>query len=448
MMSYAHGPRRAARFTYGPLEVDEAAGGIVCNYDLDGRHFAEVVDVGGGYDWTPAAREAARLVHLLAGVSYYKAGAPPEIDLGQTVVRPGEREFLRRFYVEGLGEFSLRNGLPLDELKVVGGIDEEGPVEAVTDPGRPLVPFGGGIDSIVTVETVKQVHPGAALFIASPRGRERFSAIERAATVAGLPIVRVERGVDKALWSSSEPFFNGHVPVTGILSAIAALCAVLGGRGAVVMSNEWSASRGDLVEGGRAVNHQWSKSEEFEQGFRSVLNGALGKAVDYFSLLRPFSELWVAQRFTALEGYRSVVHSCNRAFHMDPGQRVAHWCGRCDKCCFIDLVLSPFMEKAALEQIFDGAEPLDDPTLLEQFRALLELAGTRKPFECVGDADECRSATVLAAGRADRASSPVLALLVAELGSWAGAARAGAGALLRPLGGHNVPDALFAAALR
>jgi hypothetical protein len=449
-LTTADTPLRARRFAYGPLDIDEAVGVLTCNYDLDGRRFSEVVDVGAGHEWGPAAREAARLVHLLAGVSYYKAGAPPEVDLGQMVVRPGEREFLRGFYVNGLGEFAVRNRLPLDDLKVVGGNEEEGPVVTSTGLERPLVPFGGGIDSIVTVETVRQAYPDTALFVASARGVPRFSAIERAATATGLPVVRAERQVDKALLSSPGPVFNGHVPVTGILSAIAVLCAVLNARGQVVMSNEWSASRGNLSTPERVVNHQWSKSDEFENEFRLVLKGALGPAVEYFSLLRPFSELWVAERFAKLERYHGVVHSCNRAFHMDPRKRLEHWCGRCDKCCFIDLILSPFMEKARLERIFGGTEPLDDPTLLPRFRALLGLGDARKPFECVGDAEECSSAAALAAYRADRTGNQVLARLLGELGGpiSASSAREAAGQLLRPLGDHSIPSALYSTALR
>ncbi len=434
---------RATRFSYGPLIIDEAAGVLTCHYDLDGHQFAEVIEVGVGHEWAPAAREAARLVHLLAGVSYYKAGAPPEIDLGQTVVRPGEREFLRRFYVDGLGEFAFRNGLSLEDLEVAGGVEEEGPVEAATDADRALVPFGGGIDSIVTVETVKAAYSDAALFVVNPLGVPRFTAIERAAAATGLPVVRAERRVDKQALSSRQPAYNGHVPVTGILSAIAVLGAVLSNRGRVVMSNEWSASQGNLLDSGRAVNHQWSKSADFEQAFRAVLAGALGSAVDYFSFLRPWSELWVAQRFANMERYHSVVHSCNRAFPMDPAERLDHWCGRCDKCCFIDLVLSPFMSRPALARIFGGAEPLDNPDLLGRFRALLGLGDAYKPFECVGDTGECRAAATLAAGRADRAGNPVLATLLAELPG-----PAGTEGFFRPVGDHAVPHALFAAALR
>ena len=136
------------------------------------------------------------------------------------------------------------------------------------------------------------------------------------------------------------------------------MAAVLDGRDAVVMSNEWSASIPTLEVDGPPVNHQYSKSVAFEGAFREVLAGALGPDFAYFSALRPFSELWVARRFAALTQYHDTFRSCNRAFHIDKSLRLDHWCGRCDKCCFIDLILAPFVPAADLERIFGGHEPL------------------------------------------------------------------------------------------
>ena len=131
-----------------------------------------------------------------------------------------------------------------------------------------------------------------------------------------------------------------------------------------------------------------------------MLAGALGGRVSYFSALRPFSELWVARKFAALTQYHGTFRSCNRAFHIDPSRRLDHWCGRCDKCCFIDLILAPFLPAAELAAIFGGAEPLADPPLAGRFQALLGTSAAAKPFECVGDIGECRAAAVLAAARA------------------------------------------------
>lgn len=446
MASTQSRPERAARFTYGGYSVDEGSGVVTCEYLLDGRRYVETVRVGGGRSWTPAAREAARILHLLAGVSYYKAGAPPVIDLGCTPIRDQEAEFLREFYIQGLGEFSARNNLPLDDVQVIGGSQKATPAEAVLDRSRPLIPFGGGIDSIVTVEALRERHPDSALFVLS-RPKDRFAAIEQAAGVTRLPVLRADRKIDPAISrSTSLTHFNGHVPITGIISAIAVLVATLHGRGAVVMSNEWSASKGNVVFNGRSVNHQWSKGDAFETMFQGILNAAIGNGLQYFSFLRPFSELWVAKRFATLHRYHSVFHSCNRAFSLDPAMRLTNWCGHCDKCCFIDLILAPFLGREEMRDVFGGEEPLDDEQLLPKFRNLLNLDGGQKPWECVGDADECRTAAVMAQQRSGREHTPVLCQLISELGPSAGAAGADSRRLLLPLGRHDVPDALLAAA--
>ncbi len=435
----------APPFRYRDFSLDPGSGLLTCRYELGGREFTERVSFATGPRWRePAVRQAARLVFLLAGVSYYKTAAPEVIDLGATPVTGPEREFLRSFYVDGLGEFSYRNGLDLSGLRIVGG----GPAPDPAPPAGPargiLIPFGGGIDSIVTVEAMRG-SADAALFVMSRPG-DRFDAIERPAAVTGLPVVRAGREIDPQLLRSGElGFLNGHVPVTGILSAIAVLAAVLDGRDTVVMSNEWSASIPTLETGGRAINHQYSKSAAFENAFRAVLGEAFGGGVTYFSALRPFTELWVAQKFAALTQYHDTFRSCNRAFHIDPAKRLDHWCGQCDKCCFIDLILAPFVPAAQLRQIFAGAEPLADPALAGRFRALLGTLPGAKPFECVGEVGECRAAALLAAARPDRAGTPLLRLLTAELP--AGSPSPDIAGLLRPVGDHAIPDAYATADL-
>lgn len=409
-------------------------GQLTCRYSLGGRDFTERVSFGTGSP-DPAAQAAARWVFLLAGISYYKTGAPPLIDLGETAVSDGERDFLRTYYVEGLGEFAHKNALDLQNLQIEGPGISHTPV-IVSSSDRPLIPFGGGIDSVVVVEATRKRHPDSALFIASRAG-DHFEAIEKAAAVTGLPIRRADREIDGQVLRSRElGFLNGHVPVTGILSAMAITAAVLDDRDAVVMSNEWSASSGTVEVGGRTINHQWSKSLEFEAGFRAALAETL-VGVDYFSALRPYSELWVAQRFAGLSDYHPVFRSCNRSFHLDPAVRLDHWCGECDKCCFIDLILSPFLDRTMLEQVFGGAEPLAKQELEPRFVSLLGDSAETKPFECVGDAGECRAAVLLAAARPDRAIDSLLQRL-AHLVRTDGRAVPDVKRLLRPMGAHFI----------
>jgi hypothetical protein len=443
---------RGQVFRYEGFAVDGERGLLTCRYSLDGREFAERVTLAPGPGWdTPAARAAARLVYLLAGVSYYKTAAPPVIDLGDTALTERELAFLREFYLSGLGEYAYRSSIDLSDLAfrsspapiaptaapapaapapalgnaAAPAAPASPPAGAVPAPAsdlRPLIPFGGGIDSIVTVEAVRQRTADIALFVVSRPG-DRFAAIERPAAVSGLEVLRAGREIDPQLLRSQElGFLNGHVPVTGIISAIAVLAAVLNDRNAVVMSNEWSASVPTLEHNGQQVNHQWSKSAAFEASFRELLKADPAGLPDYFSALRDRTELWVGERFANLTQYHGTFRSCNRAFHIDTRRRLDHWCGQCDKCCFIDLILAPFMSAEQLRAVFaaDGGgnasgnpEPLDNPELKAKFQTLLG-SGT-KPFECVGEVDECRAAVVLAASRQDRGDTALLRELAADV---------------------------------
>jgi hypothetical protein len=381
-----------------------------------------------------------RILFLMAGVSYYKATAAPIIDLGELVTTQAEREFLTGYYINGLGEFAYRNGLNLSAL-VVDGPDAptSPPVRYEPKPGRPLIPFGGGIDSIVTVKAITNRHTDASLFVVHPP-TDRFAAIEDAAAVTQLPIVHVTRTIDPQIRRSTElGFLNGHVPITAVISAAALVAAVLDGRDAVVLSNEWSASVPTLVHNGQPVNHQWSKSLDFERSFADLTAASLGPHIAVFSYLRARTELWVAQQFAGLSEFHGVFRSCNRAFHQDPAQRLRHWCGVCDKCCFIDLILAPFMSGTGLNAVFDGREPLQNVALEDRFHSLLGLGRKDKPFECVGDINECRAALVLTSQRVDRQDSTVLANLISALGPDVPKAEA-TSSLLAPVGPNFVPD--------
>jgi hypothetical protein len=434
-------PQRAERFTYVGFEIEPEADRVVCRYRLDEQDFAEVVGFPGGGDWSsPAVTEAARLLFLLTGVSYYKAGAPPVVDLGETALTATELEFLRDFYLDGLGEFAYRNGIDLRGLEFVAQpLKRNHTAEYQPRQKSPLVPFGGGVDSIVSVELIRPFAENPALFVVNRPG-DRFDAIEEPAKTTGWPMVRADRSIDPTILRSRElGYLNGHVPVTGIISAITVLAAVLEGRDAVVLSNEWSASSATLYDHGRPVNHQYSKSEAFEAAFRGVLAEALGDGLQYFSLLRPLSEVWIAARFAEQPQYFDHFRSCNKAFLIDQAKRYDHWCGVCDKCAFIDLVLAPFVDEKDLAKIFAkaGAEPLRNPELIDTFRRLLGLVPDAKPWECVGDVSESRVAARLALQRADRADDEILRTLVAEAGNHVDPAPE---ELLKPLGRHFVPE--------
>ena len=404
---------RPGAFLHLGVEIDVAARTITCRYRLDDDDFAEVAHLPEGDLTAPGVAAAAEIYALLAGVSYYKTRAPSRIDLGPFTTTPAQAAFLRRYYVAGLGEFALKNDLDLRDIELVGPHADAPPAAGPGDLGRLLIPFGGGLDSTVTVAELADQADDAALFVVERPGA-RFEAIERPAAATGLPVLRVERQLDpKVLTSAERGYLNGHVPITGVLSALAVVTAAATGRGAVVMSNEHSASSATTDGPFGPVNHQWSKGLEFEQGFRSLVNQRVG-AVTYFSWLRDRTELSIAESFASLTEFHHLFRSCNRAFHQDPSRRLDRWCGECDKCLFIDLALAPHMTPDQLSAIFDGDEPLIRPSMRPQLETLLGFGGTR-PFECVGDEAECRQALLLAAARPDRAGATELQELASLL---------------------------------
>ena len=373
---------RAETFRYVGLEVDADA--LRGHYELDGRHFVEVVTFENtGPLRRPALVAVAQLWYLLAGLSYYKAGAAKIIDLGDTPVGPRARALLHAALHDGLGEFAYRNNLVLDDVEVIGGREAVTYMPAI-DPARVLIPFGGGIDSVVTVKSLQ--HLDRSLFIMSPASG-RFAPLEATAAVAGLDIVRATRQLDPQILRGDDNFFNGHVPVTAMVTLLAAVAALASGHGAVAMSNEHSASAPNLRWKDRDVNHQWSKSWAAEVLLSDALGERVGPEFVVASYLRDRSELWVAQQFAEASEYHGVFRSCNRAFSQRPGERATNWCGQCDKCLFINLILAPFIERDELRRIFLG-EPIADPRLDETLRSLVGLGIQHKPFECVGDPDE------------------------------------------------------------
>jgi hypothetical protein len=135
-------------------------------------------------------------------------------------------------------------------------------------------------------------------------------------------------------------------------------------------------------------------------------------SLTYFSLLRPLSELRIARQFATLEQYHDIFTSCNRAFHLDPSKRQI-WCGECDKCRFVFLILAPYMSAAQLEAILHK-NMYDDGAQLSGFRELLGIEG-HKPLECVGEIAESRLALLMAAEKEEWKRTALVPVLLHDL---------------------------------
>ncbi len=324
-----------------------------------------------------------RLVFLTSGVSYYKAYIPKTLICESFPIDENTAEFLHKFYEKGLAEFGFRNGISLNNhFRIQSTAAPATAPIALNLPRRTCVPVGGGKDSIVTIECLKR--SGEPLILFSLGDAEPINAC---ITTAQLPFIRVHRRLDGALLRLNEAgALNGHVPITGILSAIALACAVMAGFDTVAMSNEHSASVPNLKIDGIEINHQFSKSLDFEQTLSDYLQDRITPSITYFSLLRPLSEIEIARRFSSYPAYFGVFRSCNTAFRQSRAARGRHWCCDCPKCRFVFLALSLFVAKPELIGIF-GHNILDDETQRDGFAELCGLQ-EHKPFECVGETSE------------------------------------------------------------
>ncbi len=421
---------------------DEATATARLRYAFDdGPEMVEELRFPGAELPLTEARRAAlarclRDLHLVAGVSYYKAAVPPEIRVETGPLPVATAGFLDRLYLRGLGEFAYRNRLDLaDRVRFPASpaaVPDPSPLEL---PRRTAVPVGGGKDSVVTIEALRAA--GEPMVLISVGDYEPIRAVAR---VAGVPRIVIERRLAPELFElNRQGALNGHVPISAILAFVLAAAAVLYGFDAVAMSNERSADSGNLRWNELEVNHQYSKSRAFEEDFGEHLRHRLLPGLRYFSFLRPLSELAIAAVFSRHTRYHRDFRSCNRAFHLHAGDRRRGWCRACPKCRFVFLALAPFLGKPELLEIF-GADLLDDPAQEPGYAELLGLA-EHKPFECVGEIDECRAALALLAD----APSWREDLLVRRLGERALPAEVAArrrmiDAALAPAGVEGLPE--------
>ena len=350
----------------------------------------------------PAVAGALDVLALAASVSYLKATLPPRIELAGRSIGPAGVAMLRALLTDGLAELAFRGGLGrLDDAFTITRADTAWrttpagsaatAAPATARPAGSLVTVGGGKDSALTLALAARHEADALAVAVNPR-----APMERTAAWAGVGLVRIERRLDRRLLElNAAGAINGHVPITAIVTAASVVAATVLGRGTVLVSNERSADAATRDVDGWRVNHQFSKTSAFERLLGAALDEA-GATTRVVSLLRPLTELAIARGVAREQGLVAQVTSCNAAFAMDgPGDG---WCGRCDKCRFVQLVLAPFMERARLVADL-GFDALGDATQVDGFAAMLDPA--TKPFECVGTVDEVRLALDLLATRDD-----------------------------------------------
>lgn len=373
------------------------------------------------------ARHLAFSLGMVELVSYWKPMCSPNVEVLCGTLSEAEAEWWKKLYFGGLGEFFFKNGIrttPSDfmTIKSAGASDDAdascgdsdcsgsdsscddsfGEVPKLSKvalasgqgdacPPKPfknahikIIPVGGGKDSCVTMELTRGFADKVYCFTVNDQPAREESAACAGYTDARM--IRTYRTLDKNMLElNARGFLNGHTPFSAIVAFLSAYCGYLLGAEQIILSNESSANEGNLSEKTEfEVNHQYSKSYEFEKDFSSYLERSVGVPIKYFSLLRSFNELQIAKQFSAYKKYHSVFRSCNA------GSKKNIWCDNCAKCLFVYIILSPFLTEDEMTGIF-GENLLARSDLREIFDGLVGFSEV-KPFECVGTHVEINAA--------------------------------------------------------
>ncbi len=378
----------------------------------DCEHMAEA-DLN-GFREDPVFRNMIFSLGMVELVSYWKICCPPTVWVEAGCLNREQIDWWKNLYYNGLGEFFYTNRIQeadpdsFMEIRCRTSKHHEPEGERRTGrKGRPLpplegclIPVGGGKDSVVTMELVKKAGMESMVYVINPRGATIHCS--QAGGYGPKRQVMASRTLDQnMLRLNREGYLNGHTPFSAIVAFSSVAAAYLHRLKYVALSNESSANESTVP--GSTVNHQYSKSFQFEADFNSYERNYLHSGVYYFSLLRPLSEFQIARYFAGLEQYHQVFRSCNA------GSRQDVWCGHCPKCLFVFLILSPFLPQKKLRQMF-GADMLNDPSLtgtLEQLVGIQE----DKPFECVGSRNEINAAIAITIERMEREGEALPVLL-------------------------------------
>ncbi len=385
-------------FTYKNYTIEETADTVKIGYkfSIDGLTdftpswvFPKPADFTVSGDLT--FEKLAFSLGMAEAVSYWKAACSPVMRVECGELSTEQIQWWKKLYFLGLGEFFYINGINADfdsfvNIEAVGKFANISAAERTAATGC-LVPIGGGKDSALTLETLTQAGMKCRCYTINSR-----CSISETVLAAGLSddtLITAKRNFDRSLVElNKQGYLNGHTPFSSVVAFSAEITAYLNDLKYIVLSNEDSANESTVA--GQDVNHQYSKSFEFEQDFHSYEEKYLNTGIYYFSFLRPLSEFQIAKMFVSHKKYLPVFRSCNLGSKVSPDI----WCGDCPKCLFVALILSPFLTVDELAEIF-GKDLLNDVNMENYF---IELIGKseHKPFECVGSIDEVNLAVSLA----------------------------------------------------
>ncbi len=325
---------------------------------------------------------------LIEVLSYWKATCSPIIEIKCGNLNKNQIKWWKELIINGMGQFFYTNKIDWrkdDFLKIK--VNKNKKIFKNSDfklKEDILLPIGGGKDSIVSLELLKDKN--ISCFSLNP-----IQATKDVVRIGKCnDFIQVKRSIDPQLLElNRKGFLNGHTPFSAYLAFLTVLVAVIFDKKYIALSNERSSNEGNLNYLDKEINHQYSKTFDFEKKFRSYSKKYLIKDLEYFSFLRPLYELQITKIFSKFKKYFDYFLSCNEAqkTHSGTKEKIGKWCGRCPKCLFIYICLYPFVDKKEIINIF-GKDLFKEKTSLPIIKELLGVEDHSKPFECVGTYEE------------------------------------------------------------
>lgn len=359
------------------------------NYRLDEFVFCEEIDFGELLinEDSPIIWNILFFLHLVLGISYYKLKCPKKIKISSGSLNKEQSDFFNKLYTNGLWEFFYINQIDFRNLIKF-------PYEQNSSFGfhksnissqSSLVPVWWGKDSSVVLSMLDNKDFDTLVLWKHDIAINICHAFGKAPTL-------IKRTLDPLLFKLTETwsYYNGHVPISSIIAWIWLMTAYLKHNKYIVLANESSANFWNTIWNGMEINHQYSKSLEFETDLNNFINSNITD-ITYFSLLRPFSELKIIEIFCKkASGLFKTFSSCNKNFKIHGALSWTVWCNKCPKCCFVFALLCPFIGISKCIDIF-GENLFENINLLNTFIALTWHKWI-KPFECVWTYDEAQTA--------------------------------------------------------
>lgn len=327
-------------------------------------------------------------LHIALWISYYKLFPTKELIIESWFLNNEQIKFWHKFYRNWLWEFFIKNNFDFESIlnfnnwKDKNSFNKYSKVKVTDD--KSLLMWWWWKDSIVSSILLEEEWNEFDAFIFWKIDKIKKNTLK----VLWKKTMLVKRELSNNLFKlNNEWYYNWHVPITWIIAFVSLISWYLYWYKNIVLSNEKSADEENIIWKWLKINHQYSKSREFEKDFRNYVFDYISEDLNYFSKLWDKYELEIAEIFSnKASKYFTSFSSCNRNFKIKWWVQKVNWCLECEKCCFVYLILSSFLDDKNLNIIF-WEDLFDNIKLINTFKWLLWLT-ENKPFECVWTYDE------------------------------------------------------------